>query len=84
MTRSAVISNPDARSAITRVLVRDAEGYTTVSHALASLVRMAPSAALQPPWTAAHRVVDLRRAKMDARYHQRLRPTMGLSEADLT
>src|SRR5262249_41301579 len=57
----------------------------TIIHAMASLVRVASSTALQPPRTAAHRVAHVRRTKMDARHHQRLRSTMGLSEdSDLT
>ena len=85
MARSAVISRPDAQPATTRVLVRDAVESSTVSHALASLVRVASSYRPQSSRTTASSVAPLCRTEMDFGQDQRSGTTLGLSEdSDLT
>jgi hypothetical protein len=85
MTRNPVISNPDARPVTTRVLARDAVESSTVSHALASLVRVASGYRPRPSRTAASSVAPVRRTEMDLGHHQWFGTTLGLSEdSDLT
>jgi len=58
---------------------RDALESSAVSHALASLVRVASSYRPRPSRTTASSVAPVRRTKMDVGHHQRFGAAMGLS-----
>ena len=59
---------------------RDAVESSAVSHALASLVRVASSYRPRPSRTTASSVAPICRTEMDRRRHHRFGTTLGLSE----